>query len=192
MPQSASLVGLARFAYPRNNCTTKCSFYNTVVLVPAATAAGRAQVTANAAVGAMLVDSVSPGLFSANADGKGVAAAFAIHVKADSSQASEPVFRCGAAPGSCTAVPIDLGPAAEQVYLSLYGTGIRNRARLEDVIATIGGVKTEVLYAGPQPGFAGLDQVNLKLPRSLAGLGEVQIFLAVAGKIANTVTIAIR
>ena len=50
----------------------------------------------------------------------------------------------------------------------------------------------EVAYAGLQGGFSGLDQVNLKLPRSLAGRGEVQIALAVAGWVANVVTLSVR
>ena len=57
---------------------------------------------------------------------------------------------------------------------------------------TVGGERVEVAYAGPQGGFSGLDQVNLKLPRSLAGRGEVQIALAVAGWVANVVTLSVR
>jgi len=161
-------------------------------VMPAGVAAGKAEVSVGAAVGDILVASVAPGLFAANANGAGVAAAVATHVKADASQPTEFVFRCGTAPGSCTAVPIDLGPATEQVYLSLYGTGIRNRTALQEVTASIGGERVEVLYAGPQQGFAGLDQVNLRIPRSLAGRGELQVSLAVAGRVANTVTINVR
>jgi uncharacterized protein (TIGR03437 family) len=161
-------------------------------VVPPGTAPGRASVSVAAAVGDILVEPVAPGLFSANADGKGVAAAVATHVRSDGSQTTEFVFRCGTAPGSCVTAAIDLGPATEEVYLSVYGTGIRNRAALEDVAASIGGERVEVLYAGPQQGFAGVDQVNLRIPRSLAGRGEVQVSLAVAGMSANTLTVNIR
>jgi uncharacterized protein (TIGR03437 family) len=161
-------------------------------VVPSGTAAGRASVAIGGATGDILVVPVAPGLFSANADGKGVAAAVALHVKADGSQTSELVFRCGAAPGSCAGAPLDLGAATEQVYLSLYGTGIRNRSGLQDVTATIGGQKADVEYAGPQPAFSGLDQVNLPIPRSLAGKGEVPVILTIAGRNANTVTVNIK
>lgn len=161
-------------------------------VVPAGTAPGRAEVAVANAVGDMLVEPVAPGLFSANADGKGVAAAVAVHVKSDGSQASELVFGCGPAPGSCIATPIELGTASEQVYLCLYGTGIRNRSGLQDVTALIGGEKAEVLYAGLQAGFAGLDQVNLKIPPTLRGRGEVAVSLAVSGKSANLVTVNFR
>lgn len=161
-------------------------------VVPAGTASGRAQVAVATARGDLLVDVVSPGLFSANADGKGVAAAVVVHVGADGAQWGELVFQCGNAPGRCTASPIDLGQQGEQVYLSLYGTGLRNVSGVQDVTALIGGQKATVLYAGPQPGIAGLDQVNVQIPRSLIGRGEVPVALTVAGKTANTVTISIR
>ncbi len=38
--------------------------------------------------------------------------------------------------------------------------------------AKIGGVDAQVVFAGPQGEFAGLDQVNLRLPDGLAGRGE--------------------
>ena len=37
-------------------------------------------------------------------------------------------------------------------------------------------------YAGPQNEFSGLDQVNLKLPKSLAGNGLVSVNLVVDGE----------
>ena len=85
--------------------------------------------------------------------------------------------------------PIDMGPATDQIILELYGTGIRGRSSLGAVSATIGGVSAIVDYAGGVDGYAGLDQVNLRVPRSLAGRGEVDIVLRVDGKTANTVTV---
>jgi uncharacterized protein (TIGR03437 family) len=49
-----------------------------------------------------------------------------------------------------------------------------------------------VLYAGSQPQFSGMDQINLRLPRSLAGRGELDVFVTVDGKRANTVRIAVQ
>jgi len=161
-------------------------------VVPTGTVPGRAQVTNGLALGDVLVDNVAPGLFSANANGQGVAAAVAIHVKSDATQTNELVFGCGTVAGSCATVPIDLGPATERVYLLLYGTGIRNRSTLGDVAVTIGGTPVEVLYAGPQTVYAGLDQVNVVLPRSLVGRGNIEVSLSVAGKRANPVGVSIR
>jgi uncharacterized protein (TIGR03437 family) len=161
------------------------------LIVPAGTSAGRAEVSIATAIGDILVEPVAPGLFAANADGKGVAAAVVTHVKGDGAQTTEFAFRCGTVPGSCAAIPVELGPSSEEVYLSLYGTGIRNAA-LKDVGATIGGERAEVLYAGPQQAFAGLDQVNIRIPRSLAGRGEVAVVVAAAGRVSNAVTINIK
>ncbi|PYT17240.1 MAG: hypothetical protein DMG59_07925, partial [Acidobacteria bacterium] len=49
-----------------------------------------------------------------------------------------------------------------------------------------------VLYAGPQPNYAGLDQVNVGLSLSLRGAGESNVVLTVDGKSSNTVTINIK
>jgi uncharacterized protein (TIGR03437 family) len=48
------------------------------------------------------------------------------------------------------------------------------------------------LFAGTVPGLVGLDQINLPLPRSLAGSGEVSLTLTVDGRAANPVRISIR
>lgn len=50
----------------------------------------------------------------------------------------------------------------------------------------------EVLYAGPQGDFAGLNQINVRVPRSLAGRGEVDIALTVDGQAANVVKVNIQ
>jgi uncharacterized protein (TIGR03437 family) len=41
-------------------------------------------------------------------------------------------------------------------------------------------------------GYAGLDQVNVLVPRDLIGKGEVPIVLMVDGKQANSVTVAFK
>ncbi|MGH9831525.1 MAG: hypothetical protein ACREBD_04105 [Blastocatellia bacterium] len=136
------------------------------------------------------VADVAPGLFTANATGQGVAAAVALRIKADGTQSFEPVAEFNAAQNRFVSRPIDLGPASDQVFLILFGTGIRNRSALSAVNARIGGENAEVLFAGPQGGFVGLDQINLRLPRSLAGRGEVEIVVTVNERTTNTVRAA--
>jgi uncharacterized protein (TIGR03437 family) len=92
----------------------------------------------------------------------------------------------------CTAIPIDLGTASDTVYLSLYGTGIRGRTVPSAVTAMIGGTLVNVLYAGAQPNYPGLDQVNLQLSSQLRGRGSVPIALIVDGIAANVVTVSVR
>jgi uncharacterized protein (TIGR03437 family) len=88
--------------------------------------------------------------------------------------------------GSATPVAIDLGPPTDQAYLALFGTGIRNAGAVQ-VTVKVNGLDAQVSYAGPQPQFAGLDQVNVRLPHALAGSGDAALVLTVAGTVANTV-----
>ena len=88
-------------------------------------------------------------------------------------------------------MPIDLG-VDRPVYVSFYGTGIRNRTSLANVTLTINGVSAPVLYAGPAPNYSGLDQVNVGLPLVLRGSGEVNVVLTVDGQASNVVTINVR
>jgi uncharacterized protein (TIGR03437 family) len=86
-------------------------------------------------------------------------------------------------PLSWTNLLIDLGREGDQVFLILFGTGWRGRSSLANTglfftsgRANPSGLPTDVNtlhvqaeFAGPQSDFAGLDQMNVRLPRSLAG-----------------------
>ncbi len=87
-------------------------------------------------------------------------------------------------------LPINLGSAGEQMYLVLYGTGLRGA---NTVSATIGGVSVPVLYWGAQGQCAGEDQVNIgPIPRGLAGSGNVAVVFTAGGIAANTVNVTIQ
>jgi uncharacterized protein (TIGR03437 family) len=169
-------------------------------LIPSETAKGKATITLTNSQNANLsatvwIDSVAPGLFSANASGRGIAAAVAMRVRQDGSFGFEPVVRLDDF-GRQVAIPIDLGPdmgdASDQVFLILFGAGFRNHSSLEKVIAQIGGVNLPAMYAGAQGGFIGQDQVNVRLPRSLAGRGDVIVTMIVDGQMSNSVNVNIR
>ncbi len=165
-------------------------------LVPSSLSPGTGSLTIQTQSGLsttlpIAIAAVSPGLFSANSSGKGVAAGSALRVSADGTQTPLPINTCSGTPLVCTAVPIDLGSATDTVYLSLYGTGIRG-ATASSVTATLGGFPANVQYAGAQPAFAGLDQVNLEINPALRGQGTVSIILTVNGVAANVVTVAIQ
>ncbi len=165
--------------------------------IPPTIAAGSAvvSVTRNGnyiAAGTIQVTAVNPGLFTANASGYGLAAAVALRVKSDGTPVYEPVSRYDSQQNKLIAVPIDLSNPQEQVFLVLYGTGLRNHNNPSNVNVQVGGVNAEVLFAGPQGGFVGLDQVNVRLPRDLAGRGEVGIVLTADDKIANVVRVNVR
>ncbi len=144
------------------------------------------------AVGTVQIAAVAPGLFAANADGQGVAAAVALRAKADGSQTFEPVVRFDTTQNRFVAVPIDLGPESDQVFLVLFGSGLRFRSSLATVSARIGGTDAPVSFAGAQGDFAGLDQINVKLPRSLAGRGNVEVAVTIDGQMTNSLQINVR
>ena len=136
------------------------------------------------------ISPVAAGIFTANSDGQGVPAAVALRF-ANGSQIYEAISQFDSGQSKFIATPIDLGPENNQVFLLLFGTGIRNRSSLDKVRATIGGIDAPVSYAGSQGG-EGLDQVNVEIPRSLAGKGMVEVRLTVDGQLANLVNINIK
>ena len=164
--------------------------------VPPGTAVGEASVSVLAggnsvALGNLQVALVAPALFAANENGRGTPAALALRVRPDSSQTYEPVAQFDQEQNSFVSLPIDLGPEGDQVFLILFGTGIRF-ASPAGVTAKIGGLTADVLFAGPQGEFVGLDQVNLPLPRSLAGRGQVDVAITVDGQTSNAVRVNIQ
>jgi uncharacterized protein (TIGR03437 family) len=138
-----------------------------------------------------LVQRIAPTLFSMSGTGAGVAAAFAVAAQTGNSQLQSPVpvFQCDSV--RCVSVPIALG-VDQPIYVSFYGTGIRNRSSVASVSMAINKIGVPVLYAGPAPGFVGLDQVNVGLPLGLRGSGESNVVLTVDGQASNVVTINVQ
>jgi uncharacterized protein (TIGR03437 family) len=157
-------------------------------VVPAGLKAGPATFQVSGATGSVTLSPVAPALFTANNDGRGAAAALVVRTGSPFDYA----YQCGAAPGSCVPKPIDLGSATGEVYLELFGTGIRGRNALTDVLVSVGGVSVTPQYAGAQPQYPGMDQVNIPLPAALAGRGSLTIDLSVAGRHANPVAINVK
>jgi|SRR5271157_596304 len=157
-------------------------------LVPYLTMAGPATVLLNAYnnklySGTVNILPTAPGLFTADASGKGLPAALYDRYNANGFIAEKVLT---------AAAPMVLGPASEQTFLILYGTGIRYHSSSQSsVTAVVGGVNCTVTAAVNQGQFPGLDQVNLLLPVSLNGKGSVTVQLTVEGKNANPVTINI-
>jgi uncharacterized protein (TIGR03437 family) len=164
--------------------------------VPPGVALGPATITiadrTGVATGQTQIVMVSPGIFTFNANGQGVAAAIAVRAPASAAQSIEPVAKLDTAQNRYVPVPINLGSQTDQVYLILYGTGIRHRSALGAVSVKVGGLETKTVYAGAQGNYIGLDQINVLLPRSLAGRGETDVVVTVDGLTANPVLVNIR
>lgn len=168
--------------------------------IPPETAAGRAVIRVsnestlpgNGQRSAIIqVDQLAPSIFTANSDGRDAPAAFIQRVRGDGSIDYEPVFQSNFL-GRFEPRAIDLGPPTDDVYLVLFGTGWRRATGLEKVVVRVGGIEVPVLYAGQQGQFIGLDQINLRLPRQLAGRGVVTLSLEVDSMIANLVNLQFR
>ena len=163
--------------------------------IPSGTAPGQATVFvrwsgATIAQGALHVAPVAPAVFAANANGSGPAAAQVVRVAADGAQTLEPVAELDRASGRFVARAIDVGREGEQVVLTLFGGGVRFASG--PVTATVGGDPAEVLFAGRQSQFAGVDQINILLAPELAGRGEVEVIVEADGEMSNPVRIRIQ
>jgi uncharacterized protein (TIGR03437 family) len=202
-PLPTTLGGASVTITDKNNITRDAPLFFTSAgqvnfLVPAATATGRARLTlkkqdGTTTSGDLLVKSVAPGLFAANANGAGIAAALALRVDATGKQTYLPLSQFDAATQRFVPVPLSLGAATDQTFLILFGTGWRGRTALADVVVEVGGSAVPVAFAGAQGDLVGLDQLNVgPLPRTLAGRNSVNVDLRVDSKRSNRVTVSIQ
>lgn len=165
--------------------------------IPAAAAEGIATVTVFSSAGPvttglLVIGKVAPAIFTADSTGKGFAAGSVLYVNPNNVRQEMPLSRYDANTKQHVAVPVDASDPNVQVFLTLYGTGLRKRGSLANVQARIGGVTVPVEYAGAQGEFAGLDQINLRIPAGFAVRGETTIELMVEGKTANPVRVTLR
>ena len=163
--------------------------------IPESTALGTARIQINNSGQAAKNEYIqivnnAPGLFTAQADGQGIASAEITRIKSDGSRSDERIVQYDSSTNSFSAIPIDLGNVNDKVFLILYGTGLRGRNL--NAAARIGNQNVSIDYIGAQGTYVGLDQVNIQLPRSLAGVGEVEVNLTEQGQNANPVKIKIK
>jgi uncharacterized protein (TIGR03437 family) len=78
--------------------------------------------------------------------------------------------------------------AGSPTFLALFATGLNTSAA---PTVTVGGVSVQVVFSGAAPCCAGLEQINVVLPSSLAGAGRVPVTLTSNGQTSNTVQIVL-
>jgi uncharacterized protein (TIGR03437 family) len=182
------------------NSTQTCLLYYVSptqinLVVPDKAATGKATLTVQrdggkAVTGTVTVDAVAPGLFSMDAGGVG---AIGMRVNVSGERSDVEIFAYNSQQKQYVAAPIDLGAANDQIYLSIYGTGIRGFGNLANVTASIGGKAVPVIGAAAQSQYPGLDQVNIgPLPRTLAGSGSAGLVLRISNVNSNSVTVNIK
>jgi uncharacterized protein (TIGR03437 family) len=153
-------------------------------LVPSNISPGRYTLKAGAAASEVLITNVSPGIFTLKGDGTGVPLATIVANLDDGTTVSLAPYQCSNT--GCSPAGVPLPANATDLYIVLYGTPIRN---YRYVAASLGALKPEVVYAGAQGQFPGLDQINLhlKAPVNLSGTQLLQ--LQVDGVSSNAVSV---
>ncbi|MBS1787588.1 MAG: cadherin-like domain-containing protein [Acidobacteria bacterium] len=172
--------------------------------IPYSTAAGTASVVVLrddgvASYGGVNAASAAPALFSADASGKGQAAAQNSDYSRNGDPATSPQTK----------------RARKGDYVVLYGTGAGTQfvnantnqpltvkdgeAATNNPLAataslptvTIGGKPATVYFSGLAPGFVGLWQLNVQVPTDAPSGANVEVVVTFSGKTANRVTIAV-
>ena len=165
---------------------------------PATILAGQAGSGGSVAAGSLLIQPRAPALFTANSDGRGAPAALLFRLRADGSSSYEPVSRYDSTLKQYLPRPIEFGPSTDQLFLVVFGTGMRAASSLNTVEARLDQQvlpdlpALPVSFIGPAPGFAGVEQINIPLPRSLAALagrGDFSMWIVVDGQSTNQVRI---
>lgn len=117
--------------------------------------------------GTVTVQRAAPGVFSAAANGQGVAVALTTF----DGVVFQSVFNPGNPP---TERDVDAGTVQRRNVLVLFATGLKLVGR-QNVTVTLQGVPLQVDFVGAVGGLVGLDQINALLPPEAAGLGSVDI-----------------
>jgi uncharacterized protein (TIGR03437 family) len=139
------------------------------------------------ALGSASIENVAPGIFTANADGKGAPAASWRRFRGFEETGNGVVFDAGALAGLRDPVQLDLGGNDEVLFVTLFATGMR---RAQSIRATLGGEEVPVTDVFALPDFVGLDQINVgPIPRRFIGRGIVELIVYLDGKPSNIVSL---
>jgi trimeric autotransporter adhesin len=166
------------------------------LLAPQLPSDGSAIIVVNSADGTVDTTTVNiaragPGVFTAQSTGLGPAAA----LTTSDGMNFQPVVNPDGSERE-----VSPGTPDRPSFLVLFVTGSRNATGTdpndpngiaEAFNVTIQNTNATVMWAGPAPGFSGLEQANVIIPPQLAGAGSVGITVSVNGRMANTTTISI-
>lgn len=131
-----------------------------------------------------------PAVFTQDQSGKG--AAVVTVVKPDASQFVNTASTPASAGDALVIYCAGLGAVTPAVPAGSAAPSSPPAKTANPVTVAIGGQSVEVLFAGLAPGFAGLYQVNVRVPKGIAPGANVPLTLTVAGSSSPPVTVAIQ
>ena len=125
----------------------------------------------------LMLEAAHPAIFSLDQSGTGAAAA--INVR--------------------TGLPVSgNNPLRANDYVELFLTGLGDTAHRQGLdyanqvpTVTIGGVNCPVTFAGRAPGFAGLDQINCRVPAGLAANASAAVVVTSGARTSSGTTVAV-
>jgi uncharacterized protein (TIGR03437 family) len=135
-------------------------------VVPAGMEAGVASVVVSTGVGqltgSMRIGQAGPGIFAVN--GMGIGEGAMLHGT---------MWQRG---------PFSAMTGGQPTPVSIFVTGLDLSTK---PAVAVGGIPVEVLWFGDAPGYPGLQQINIILPPSMAGVGRVPITVTSGGQTSN-------
>ncbi len=137
-------------------------------------------------LGPLRIGPVAPALYSADGSGKGPAMASAVRTSEDGTEVPLTVSTCQQ--NRCQLTPLDLGQESAITTVRVVGTGFRHATGLA---CRLGGEDAKILRHGPHETLPGRDIVDIEVPRSLFGVGEVDLKLTADELESNSVTVSI-
>ena len=112
--------------------------------------------------GKAVVGVAGPGMFAMNGMGVG-----------EGSMLSATMWRIG---------PFSTTTNGQPTYVAIYVTGLDPSTK---PLVTIGGIPVDVMFFGDAPGYVGLQQINITLPASMAGVGRAPVMVTSNGRTSN-------
>ncbi len=145
--------------------------------------------------GSAIVAAIAPAVFTMDGSGGGNPAAYLVRVKNDQVQ-DERLIGLDET-GRLVFKPIDFGITGqadgERIFLVMFLSGIRRApdpnqdGNLNEIVhVKFNGFELTPSYAGPQPNFRGLEQINVEIPRNF--IGNPQIRIEITGGVSSNRT----
>ena len=138
----------------------------------------------------VVIAASQPAVFTQDQSGKG--AGVITVVKPDGTQFNNTAAQPASAGDALVIYCAGLGLVTPVVAAGSAAPASPPAHTINPVTVTIGGQSAEVLFAGLAPGFAGLYQVDVRVPKGIGPGAAVPLVLSVSGASSPPVTVAIQ